>query len=263
MRARVWAVPGLIVCALGVRPARATVDAVRQYDENIVQTNQVDVSATALTAPVMTGNVAAAFDAGRGGVINFDNGSFTDTRTIDAHFAGGTKSLRLINTARDWSIGTLGTVSSSGAISGGNVSFNGAPAPFPNPYLNDFAFEYVTDTGTNAVLGERVTSFGFTIIDATFNAAGNNLQFEAFFSDGSSQTLSHTIPLANNSQDTFFGWSAPTGAYFTHLSFTATNNTASEDWAFITSVVPEPMGVGVIGTAVALVALRRGRRRRN
>src|SRR6476659_7521409 len=106
----------------------------------------------------MTANVAAAFDAGLGGVINFDNGSFTDPRTIDARFAGGGKSLRLINTARDWSIGVLGSSSASGSISGPNVCFNGAPSPFPNPYVNDIAFEYVRDTSSNAVLaGEHVT----------------------------------------------------------------------------------------------------------
>jgi hypothetical protein len=250
----------MVVAAFG-EPAWAIVDAVRQYDENIVQTNVVDVSATALTAPVITTNVANAFDAGFGGVVNFDNGSFTDTRTIDVRFAGTTKLLRLVNTARDWSIGVLGTNSSSGAISGGNVCFNGAPTPFPNPYMNDFAFDYVRDANTNAVLNEHVTSFGFTIIDSTFNGSGNNLQFQTFYSDGSSESLNYTIPLAGNSQDTFFGWTAPAGYYITHILFSANNNTASDDWAFITSNVPEPgLGAGVCAALVLLPGARRSRK---
>jgi hypothetical protein len=230
----------LLIVANNVCFAISFLTAVRTYDENVVQTNAVDVSATPLTVSQMTANVAAAFDSLRGGVINFDNGAFTDSRTMDVLFAGGTKSLRLTNAARDWSIGVLGTFSSSGAISGGNVGFNGSPSPFPVPYLNDFVFGDVTDTTSGSALLERVTSFGFTIIDSNFNGSGNSLQFTAFYSDGSSSSLSYTIPLALNTQDTFFGWSAPAGAFITHVSFTSNNNTATDDWAFITSPVPEP-----------------------
>ena len=79
MTARILSVTCLLVAAIGVKPARAItsyVDAVRTYDENIVQANKVDVSATPLTVAQMTTNVASAFNVGRGGVINFDNGSF-------------------------------------------------------------------------------------------------------------------------------------------------------------------------------------------
>jgi hypothetical protein len=231
-------------------------DAVRQYDENAVQTNQVDVSALALTAAGMTSNVAAAFDAFSGGVINYDNGSFTDPKTIDAYF-GVNKSLRITSGVRNWSIGVLGSSPSSGSISGPNVSFNGAPSPYPTPYLNDIIFGDVTDRVSAAVLGDRVTSFGFTIIDASFNGAGNDLHFDAFFSDGSSQSNNYTIPLAFQTQDTFFGWTAPAGQYITHISFTANNNTASDDWAFITAVVPEPTAVWACVSAGSIAMRRR------
>ena len=253
----------LLVTAIGIHPAMALtthVDAVRTYDEDLVQANKVDMSATPLTVAQMTAGVAAAFDAGSGGVINFDNGSFTDTKTIDANFAAGTKSLRLTSSIRDWSIGVLGT-GSGGAISGPNVVFLGSPTPFPTPFFNDIVFGDVTDPNSGAVLAERVTSFGFTILDATFNGSGNNLELRAYFSDGSSSSMNYTIPLGNNSRDTFFGWTAPPGAYFTHVSFSANNNTAGEDWAFITAPVPEPMTGGVVGIGYVGVLFVRLRRR--
>ena len=45
MTGRMQAVVGVVVAAIGVSPASAVVDTVRTYDENAVQTNQVDVSA--------------------------------------------------------------------------------------------------------------------------------------------------------------------------------------------------------------------------
>lgn len=235
------------------------VDAERTYDEDLVQANKVDQSATPLTVAQMTTSVAAAFDTGTGGVINFDNGSLTDSRTIDAHFAAGTKSLRLTSSIRDWSIGVLG-VGNGGAISGPNVIFLGSPAPFPTPFLNDIVFGDVTDSNSGVGLAERVTTFGFTILDATFNGSGNNLQLSAYFSNGSSTSMNYTIPLANNSRDTFFGWTAPPGTYFTHVSFSANNNTAGEDWAFITAPVPEPATSCVVGIGFAGLLFARQRK---
>jgi hypothetical protein len=243
---------GLFVAAIRASHAAGPVNAVRTYDENVIQTNTVDVSATPLTIAQMTANVAAAFDAGRGGVIDFDNGSFTDARTMDAQFAAGGKSLRLTNSAHDWQIGVLGSSSLSGAISGPNVIFNGAPTPFPTPFLNNIVFGNVTDPISGAVLPERVTSFGFTIIDSSFNSSANTMHFDVNFSNNTTTSMNYTIPLAFQTQDTFFGWTAPLGAYITNVSFTANNNTAGEDWAFITSPVPEPtmasaLEMGLIG----------------
>ncbi|MDX1961788.1 MAG: hypothetical protein SFX18_01465 [Pirellulales bacterium] len=238
------AVPTGVLCAVLVlmlgESAKGAVDVVRTYDENLVQTNRVDVSATSLTFSQMQASAAAAFDQGRGGVIDFDNGTFTNARTIDARFQGGGKSLRLTNARRDWQIGFLGSSSSSGAISGARVIFNGAPDPFPTPYFNDIVFGEVLDLVSNKILPERVTTFGMTVIDANFNGAGNNLSFNVHFSNNSSVVRNFTIPAAFNTNDTFFGWSAPAGHYITHIQFSATNNTASDDWAFITTPVPEP-----------------------
>lgn len=251
---------GLFLAAIRASHAAGPVNAVRTYDENVIQTNTVDVNATPLTVAQMTANVAAAFDSGRGGVIDFDNGSFTDARSIDARFAAGAKSLRLTNSAHDWQIGVLGSSSLSGAISGPNVIFNGAPTPFPTPFLNSIVFGDVTDPISGALLPERVTSFGFTIIDSNFNNSSNKIHVDVTFSNGGTTSTNYIIPLAFQTQDTFFGWSAPLGAYITNISFTANNNTAGEDWAFITSPVPEPttasalIGMGLIG--VLLTRLR-------
>jgi hypothetical protein len=253
----------LLVTAVCASSALATLDVVRTYDENIIQTNRVDVSATPLTVAQMTSDVATAFDASRGGVIDFDNGSF-DPQTINARFAGGGKSLRLTNTARTWRVGVLGADSSSGAISGPNVIFNGAPNPFPNPFLNTVVFGDVTDPISGDILPERVASFGFTIIDAGFNNAGNNVHIDVWFSDASATSIDYFIPLGFNTRDTFFGWTAPDGAYITQISFTATNNTASDDWAFITTPVPEPTaGPAVTGMGLIGMLLFRFRQRGN
>ena len=233
----------------------ADVNAVRTYDESAVQINQVDVSATVMTVAQMTSAVASAYDAGRGGVIDFDNGFFTDTKTIDARFAGGSKSLRLTSGVRDWQIGVLGSSSSSGSISGPNVIFLGSPSPFPNPFANTIVLGDVTSTASSTILPERVTSLGMTIIDANFNGSGNNVHFDVSFSDGSTSSLSYFIPLAFQTQDTFFGWTAPANSYITQINFTATNNTAGEDWAFITSPVPEPASGALLALGVPAAAL--------
>lgn len=246
MKNRHLAVNCLLAAALCASPAWAVVNVVRTYDENAIQTNTVNASATPLTVAQMTADVAAAFDAGLGGVIDFDNGAFTDNFTIDAQFDGGNKSLRLTNSAHDWQIGVLGSNSQSGSISGPNVIFNGAPSPFPTPFLNTVVFGDVSDPISGAVLPHRVTSFGFTIIDANFNGSGNMIDAVVTFSDNSTTLVNHFIPLAFQTQDTFFGWRAPPGLFITKVDFTATNNTAGEDWAFITTPIPEPATVPIV-----------------
>lgn len=222
-------------------------------DENVVQPNVIDVSATALTVGQMTTDVAAAFDAGMGGVVDFDNGAFAGPRTIDILYAGGTKVLRMTNGARDWSIGVLGTNPASGAISGGNAIFLGGANVF-----NEFDFGDVTDAVTGALLPERVASFGFTIVDSFFNGIPNDVILDVTYSNDTVQRVTHQIPLAGNTADTFFGFTAPPGLFIKELRLQQSNNVAGEDFTFITTVVPEPAAGGLaVIAACGIAALRR------
>jgi hypothetical protein len=208
------------------------------------------VSATSLTFDDMTTDVAAAFDAGLGGVIDFDNGAFADPRTIDALFAGGSKVLRMTNAVRDWSIGDLG-FGAGGAVSNNRVIFLGSATTTNHRWVLDGVRDAVSD----AVLPERVTKFGFTIIDSVFNGIPNIVNATAFFSGGGADAVTHTIPLAGNTADTYFGFAAPAGEFITEITLTGTNNTAGEDFAFITSVVPEPDAGMIAAVAAGLAVL--------
>ena len=67
------------------------------YDENSVQTNTVNTSATAFTAQQMTTAIADAFAdafaAGRGGVIDFDSGAFERDGSMRIQFGSRLMSL--------------------------------------------------------------------------------------------------------------------------------------------------------------------------
>jgi hypothetical protein len=229
-------------CVVTCGGADGQVMAVRTYDENVVQTNTVNRNATTLSAAQMRAAVATAFDSGQGGVIDFDNGTRTDARTIDASYAHGEKSLRIVNDARDWSFGNLGTAPLSGPISGARVLFTGSPSPFPTPYPINISFGDITNPVTDMVLPERVVSFGLTMIDTTFNNSGINLNITVNYSNNTTENLITTVPLGTNNNDTFFGWNAPAGTYIESIDLLANNNTAMDDFAFITApfVVPEP-----------------------
>jgi hypothetical protein len=233
-----------------------TVTAVRTMDENVLQANQIDVSATALAFGQMTLDAAAAYDAGLGGVIDFDNGSFAGPRTIDATFAGGARLLRITNSVRDWSIGNLG-FAGGGAISNNRVIFLGGPTTTNHRWVMDGVYDALTE----ALRPERVTKFGFTIIDSGFNGVSNTVSATAFFSDGASEAIVHTIPLGGNTFDTFFGFEAPAGRFITELTLTGTNNTAGEDFAFVTMPVPEPTTGALAPLLFATLASRQRRLR--
>ncbi|MEM6779285.1 MAG: hypothetical protein AAF670_16650 [Planctomycetota bacterium] len=237
--------------------ADAAIIVVQQYD-GVQQTNSVDVSGTSLSVGQFSNDVALAFDAGTGGVINFEagQGSVPNSRMIDAIFDGGNKTLRITNSPRDWSVGFLGFGPTDGPISGGRVLFNGAPNQFPTPFENRIVFGDVVDN-SGTVIPEAVQAFGLTVLDSNFNNSGNTVEFTVSYSDGQTQFVSQTIPRAINTADTFFGFEAPAGQFISEIGFTATNNLATDDWAFITttvsppSVIPEPGS----GSALGLIVL--------
>lgn len=205
------------------------------YDENTVQTNTVNTSATSLTVQQMATEFADAFASGTGGVIDFDSGAFERDGSMQVQF--GTRTVSLSNPFNDWGFGNLGTASTAGPISGARVLFDGAGSG--TPFMNSIEIGEITE-GRN-VLDEGVTTFGMTIID--LRVQSNTIAFTITQSDNSTQTLNHTIPAGLNTNDTFFGFQADPGTHITRIDYTATRNLASDDWAFITSPiasVPEP-----------------------
>lgn len=73
-----------------------------------------------------------------------------------------------------------------------------------------------------------------------------------------SATLSRSI--ANgNTEDTFFGFTAPTGLFIQSVAFTGTTIKIFDDFAFETAVIPEP-SAALLG-AVGMLALLTNRRR--
>lgn len=252
-----------VLCTVGaVSIANASIVSVGLFDENVVQSNSVDVSATTYTAGQVSVDVASAFAAGQGGVIDFDNGTITDPNRLEATFAGGTKTLHVRNDERTWSIGNLGT-GSAGALSGGRVLFNGAPDPFPTPYLNRFVFEDVTDQ-FGVSTGDVVTTFGLIVLDlnTTLNGGDNDLEVTITFSDNSTLSLLHTVPGSFNANDTFFGYQASNGQSIKEIAISATNNLATDDWAFIVSpsAIPEPGSAAMLAMLGMATVMRRRRR---
>lgn len=245
-----------------VSEIHAQIVTVAQYDENIVQTNAVDSSITPYTVAQITTDVAEAFTIGQGGVIDFDNGTITDPNRLEVVFASGAKTLNIRNDTRSWSIGNLGT-GIGGALSGGRVLFNGAPSPFPVPFLNRIFFEDVTDVLGDST-GEVVTTFGLSILDLTpsLNGGTNEIEFVVTYSDNSTESLLHTIAAGFNTNDAFFGVQAPTGLSISQIDITANNNLATDDWAFIVApaAVPEPSSFALLAMMGATAALRRRKR---
>ena len=56
------------------------------YDEQAVQANKVDRSATPYTVTLFTADVSHAFTRDKGGVINFDDALFSEDKTIVAKY---------------------------------------------------------------------------------------------------------------------------------------------------------------------------------
>ena len=72
-------------------------------------------------------------------------------------------------------------------------------------------------------------------------------------------SLMHTVPGSFNENDTFFGYQAPTGQSIKEIAISATNNLATDDWAFIVSpsAIPEPSSFVVLGMFGMAAIMRR------
>ena len=235
----------------------AQITTVQLYDANSpLRPNTVNRSGTAFSVSQFTNDVFTTFTANAGGVIDFESGSLTPG-AIDAIFAGGSNTLRLTNPQNDWSFGTT----NNAAISGSRVLFDGSPRGAAD-FFNSIVIGDITNSA-GGLINDGVVKFGFSVLDLSTGRGNLDLDIQTTFSNGTSVLVSDTILASNfNNNDTFYGFEAPDGAFITQIDYTATNNLALDDIAFITSpitAVPEPTGVLILVGVCGTIALCRRR----
>ncbi|MES2438047.1 MAG: hypothetical protein V4584_03225 [Verrucomicrobiota bacterium] len=247
------------VFASSLLASRAALTAVGVYDENVTQTNTVDVqmplsgstgvAGTVVTSATFATDVAAAFTTGNGGVGNFDSGTLTSGSVIDIGFASGTKTLTLTdNLTQAYALGTS---------SAARISVSGAGFLSKNGGTSNFGFNL---SSTGFAVNEHVVGLALTVLSR--NGAGTPTLWTvtANYTDGVTAGSTSTAYSMNTStgagiDDAFSGIYAPAGHWITGFTVTGNNAFSSiDDIGFITAAVPEPSSAlfGVLGLSVFL-----------
>jgi hypothetical protein len=256
------------------------------YDEQTIQTNEVDFDAS-YAAASSTGvganpnlvfghddfapKVLAAFNAGRGGVVQFNNATEiiggSRTNSFTGTFDGGTKSLTATNISTPTNGGHLRT----DFVNASRTSISGLPGGFlaKSDVLGDTTNggNYVfTLTETNFEPGEHVRAVAGTIMGRNGSAPIGNWLMQVTLDNGDIIAALRGInsTSGNTNSDTFYGAYAPAGRYITGVSWTNPNGvfSALDDFAFITStsdfVIPEPSSIIMaLGLTLAGANMRR------
>ena len=272
----VFAAAGIFFCPPTSRavPPPTTV-ATGVYDETTTQQNNVDFNATGNSTTASTGNgaayttagpfnsdVAAAFAAGRGGVVAFDDlANGPATAALNVTYASGTKQFTM-------------TFSSSYTISTGLAVADSTPISGSN-YLEPSSTTSLT-ISLSSITGASPGETGFSQIGLTLLSGdvqgnpGTGVNFggvtvTAHFSDSSFTSASRSITEVNGAGDTFYGFAAPAGLTITSLTLSGPNNGVPDidDFGFITSAAVPELSTWVLPAfaAVALSGARLLRRR--
>ncbi len=220
------------------------------YDEQLVQPNAVDYVAAGSTVALeaFKAHILNAYQQDHGGVI--------DGSVLSSAYQFGvneSKTLRFGTTdGTNWGIGsptiTVLPISGTGAFGGitqGSFDYTA------------FAFNEITDGEQD----EHVVSFGVTVL-SSLNRDYGNVTVTGRFASGSTVSATRAITEQPTFGDTFYGFAAPAGDYFS--GFTMEYDGAIvpdvrlwfDDIGFITAVVPEPSSAAIILLG-GIVSLRR------
>ncbi len=220
--------------------------------------NVVDTSATTLDLATFKANVAAAYAAGIGGVVNFDG--LPDVATVQYNgvitttYGAGPATI------------TIGT-------SAGQVLMNATPGIGATPISGEAYFRLGSGVTTTFTFSAPLSEFGLTLLAR--NAAKTGISVNGTYSDGTSFSaisglgiLANTatgipnyIDSPNSSPDTFVGFTAAAGKAISTISINAPNgsNLIMDDLGFILSPIPEPSVclLGAVGVGGFLIRRRR------
>lgn len=194
-------------------------------------------NANQTNSATFSSNVAAAFSANMGGVVNFDaaGGGLGSGPALIANYGGG-KSLNVGLNA-----GCALDISPLAPPSGPTGSVNCLAAPNADPNLGDLIFTMGSVTGGAA--NEKVTAFAFTYLTQTA-LNGISITVTATFSDNSTSVVTRTVNRDTNNPtlDTFFAFVAPGGKSIKSVALVSSTNrggtTRVDDVGFITASVP-------------------------
>jgi hypothetical protein len=248
-----------VLLAAEANAAVFAVAAVPTYDA-ATNANVVDSTAPSSTAlSTFTSDVAAAYAANLGGVLNFEGIATGNSSQVLAagdridvtYGTGNAKVLQLtFNNG-----GQLSATASSTPISGsyGLTSFYGRTLTIANPI----------DAVTGLPTGEVVTQVALTALSRSPSGSEQTATLTATYSGGGTQSLSDVIALTQAGDDTFFAFTAPAGQSIVSLSAalsaTSPRVEAFDDLGFITSTtaVPEPTSLGLLGLCGGTLLARR------
>ncbi len=202
-----------------------------------------------LSLSTFTTNISNAFTAITGGVIRFDSGSINSNTTISGvtfntisatYGTGQGKTLTITSGNGNWSVGAPADrtpVSSTFAL---GKQGPGATIPF----VFDFSIGLQQVGVTVLSRGGRTSDNGATVT-VTFNDLTTSSKYDILLN-------------ANGTDNTFFGFIAPTGKAITKLEFTPSPHfTSVDDLAF---VVPEPTTFALLFGSAGLLLTRRRRK---
>jgi hypothetical protein len=218
--------------------AKAAFTAVRDYDENAVQSNTIEAEAAGnnVSLAQFKLNLEAAFDAGLGGLINYDNDPtwLTDTRkeNFDVTFASGAKTL---NVDRNGANNFVITMDVSATPVSGNFwqGWNGSGGN------STLVFSLEGLGGAAAPL----IGWGITGVSRSADRA-----YTVTFTHDDASTFvisAETVAAPAGSDDTFFGYLAPAGRTIASVNIlTTSSNMALDEMAFILKAPAPPLHAG-------------------
>lgn len=216
---------------LGATTSQAAFTTTGVYDENTVNLNAVDVSATSdagveISLSSFTALVELAYNADAGGVINFDSGSLTNGNTLDATY--GVSAAKNITITNGTAVGTLEVSSPVITAISGNAAIRKTPGSFSFD-RNDFKFDFNPNDGVKAVGASIMSQF-------TLGPAVGTVSARVFYDDSSSSPIvSDFISNTFGSDDTFWGFQAPAGRSITRFELLIGNDVFAflDDLAFV------------------------------